>query len=90
LNSVMPAWASPRPSPAPAIASRNASLMSCETTRQREAPSADRIATSLVRSAARARSRFATLAQATSSTPNTATSIVYENRDASARRNCSM
>ncbi len=44
--------------------------------RARLAPSAVRMATSLLRDAVRASSRLATLAQAMSSTPNTAASIV--------------
>ena len=48
-------------------------------TAEREAPSAVRMPTSFVRCAARSSNRLATLAQAMSSTKNTAPSIVYSN-----------
>ncbi len=76
LKKSMPTLATSRPTAAPARASTNVSPSSCATVRTRLAPSAVRTATSLLRAAERASSRLATLAQAISSTPNTAPSIV--------------
>ena len=64
--------ANPRIPPAPA--SITLSVSNCRMTRQRPAPMAARIASSLCRTAARASSRLATLAQAIKSTKATAPS----------------
>ena len=63
-----------RPMAPPAIASMALSVSSCRMRRRRPAPSAARIAISDCRDAARASIRFATLAQAISSTRPTAPS----------------
>ncbi len=60
------------PNAAPATESSTLSVNSCRISRPRAAPRADRRAISLLRSAARASSRFATLPQAISSTNPTA------------------
>ena len=80
LKSRTPTHAMAMPSSAPTPASTSDSVSSCATIRRRLAPRAVRIATSLVREAARASSRFATLEQAMSSTPNTAPIIVQSIR----------
>ena len=77
LNIAMPKYASPTPSSAATSDNTSASARNCLTTCDRDAPSAVRIPTSLVRCAARSSSRLATLAQAMSSTKKTAPSIVY-------------
>ncbi len=77
LKSRTPSHATPTPRAPPASDSRKVSERNCRTTRKRLAPSAVRIATSLLRTVARARSRLATLAQAMRSTRKTAASMVY-------------
>ncbi len=69
-------FVSTRPTRAPPKESRRVSLRSCRSTRVRAAPSALRMASSLPRAMVVASRRLATLAQAMSSTPNTATNIV--------------
>ena len=76
LKALTPKYAAATPSAVPTAANTNASVRNCLTTAPREAPSAVRMPTSLVRCAARSSSRLATLAQAISSTKNTAPSIV--------------
>ena len=61
-------WANSQPTPPPGSASSRLSVNSCPTIRRRPAPSARRMPISFTRAAARASSRFATLAQATSNT----------------------
>ncbi len=70
-----PACAMATPSPAPVTASTNTSTSVLRITWPRDAPRAVRTATSRVRSAARASTRFATLTQAMTSTSSTAASI---------------
>ena len=69
-----PAAASPRPITPPMIASSVLSVSSWRTSRPRPAPSAARIASSRLRRSMRESIRFATLAQAISSTQPTAPS----------------
>ena len=76
LNSAIPACARARPKTVPATASTNDSVSRRAIRRRRLAPSAVRMAISLVRTAVRAMSRLATFAHAMSITPNTAPSIV--------------
>ena len=68
--------ASRRPAAPPPIASTSASISSCWNTRARPAPSAERIAISLRRPSARAKSRLPTFAHAISSTSATAASSI--------------
>ncbi len=77
LKASMPTYASTTPAAPPIKAMSAASRRSCLTMRARPAPRAVRTATSLVRTVARARSKLATLKQAMSSTPNTATSMTH-------------
>ena len=76
LNIVVPAQAMSRPSAAPATASTITSPSVWRTTWKRLAPRAVRTATSLVRLAARASTRFATFTHAITSTISTAASII--------------
>ena len=76
LNSAMPRRAISVPTTAANAASIADSTSDCLTTAIRVAPSAVRMPISRVRPTARSSSRFATFAQATSSTSMTATSIV--------------
>ena len=64
----------PRPSTPPAVASTTLSTRNCRDSLARDAPSADRTATSRCRTVPRASSRFATFVQAMSSTKPTAPS----------------
>ena len=66
----VPHQASRSPSPAPKKASMTLSVSSCEARRLLPAPSAARIANSLLRPVARTMSRLATFAQAISSSTN--------------------
>ena len=75
-SSLMPTFAIARPTAAPQSESRTLSVMSCRTRRPRPAPSAVRTAISLSRAVARTSRRFATLAQAMSSTNATAPSMM--------------
>ncbi len=68
----MPTVPSSKPSPPPTRASTTLSVRTWRAMRQREPPSAVRMATSRLRLVARTRSRLATLAQAISSTKPTA------------------
>ena len=65
------------PTTAPPNASTRVSLKSWRSTQLRDAPNAVRTASSLPRARVRENCRFATLAHAMSSTPNTAVNIVY-------------
>ena len=76
LKKSMPTFAMTRPTPAPTMARTSVSASSCAMVRDRLAPSAVRIATSLLRDTVRASRRLATFAHAIRSTPNTAPSIV--------------
>ena len=69
----LPHRATASPRSAPSVDSSKLSVSSCRMTRPRAAPSATRIAISRRRTAARASSRFATFAQAISSTSPTIT-----------------
>ena len=69
--------ASTHPAAAPAIASMTASVSVWRISLPRLAPSADRTASSRSRAAPRAENRLATLAQAISSTANTAPSNTH-------------
>ena len=71
-NHRTPKTASPKPSAPLRLARRTLSTRSCRTIRQRVAPSDTRTPTSRARAAERASSRFATFAQAMSSTNATA------------------
>ena len=77
--------ASGSPITAPMIASATLSVASCRTIRCRVAPSAVRSATSRARAAPRASNRFATFAQAMSSTSATAADPMSEQRPHVAR-----
>ena len=70
----MPPTARSKPNPAPNTASKTLSVRNWRVTRERLAPSASRSAISFCRTAARASSRFATLAQAMRRTNPTAPS----------------
>ena len=71
-NALSPKIDKPRPTRPPTKASSTLSTSSCRITCRRVAPTEKRIPISLARSAARASSRFATFAQAISSTKTTA------------------
>ena len=70
------AYASGMPRAAPAVAIRMLSVSICRMSRPRAAPSDDRTASSLARSAARANCMFITLTHAMSSTPTQKPSMV--------------
>ena len=71
-SALMPAYAKPQPTTVPPSPSSTLSTSSCRTTRHRLAPSAARIAISRSRAVDRAKSMFATLAQAISKSSATA------------------
>ena len=73
ISSAVPHRANNTPSAAPQMDSSKLSLRSWRTSRERPAPRAMRTANSRCRAAPRARSRFATLAQAISNTRPTTT-----------------
>ncbi len=82
-HSRMPTQAITSPSPAPTAARVNVSDRNCITMRSRPAPSADRMASSLLRTDTRANSRLATLTHAMTSTRKTAASMVYSRAESS-------
>ena len=85
-----PQTATSRPSAPPTAASSTLSVSSCRTRRARPAPSARRIAISRWRTDERASSRFATFAQAISSTqPTAASSVSSAGRTSPTRSSCS-
>jgi hypothetical protein len=65
------------PAAALSVASAACSTINCRSSRRRDAPIADRIASSLCRAAPRTSTRLATLAQAMSSTSDTAPNSTY-------------
>ena len=85
-----PHTATSSPSAPPTAASSTLSVSSCRTRRARPAPSARRIAISRCRTDERASSRFATFAQAMSSTqPTAASSVSSAGRTSPTRSSCS-
>ena len=89
-NSSTPTNAIPIPNTAPAIDRTTASEKNGSITWKRLAPSAERTAASLVRNAARASSRLATLAHAISSTKIVAICIAAKIGNASSPMACWM
>ncbi len=84
-----PTQAITSPIAAPTAASANVSDRNCSTMRRRLAPSAERIAISLLRTETRASSRLATLTQAMTSTRKTVATMVYATVVASSLMNAS-